>query len=399
MIRSLKRHKIIFQSAGIGFLLTVALYLLSNLSIPFSSENRVLKWMYQITSPFRNADAAVPGNMVFINTSYDRELVPVHDSFGFERGNIDITDRTKLISLLQLLNRSGDYRYILLDIRFEDGLHTPVDSTLWQLIRSTPRIVIPAHEGMGQASPLLEPKSAQADFLSSIEEGDFTKYIVVPAGAESMAYRAYRELTGNTYTSVAGFYFSEGHLMKRAMFPNLKININTELDHEGYLKIHQLGADILNDPAGSAEMFRGKLIFVGDLMENDRQSTYKGPMHGAVIHANALNDLLEGNHLIGWWTLAFIWLLLSALVYATLTNLSAKRFLANPARFPKRIRESKYWPTVYPATNFLLSLIGYGTIFTAAFITIYLLTSQIYEIIAISAVFVLIPIIKKLTAK
>ena len=80
----------------------------------------LLEWPFNSDSTTDNEEAC------FINISHDRQLVSI-DPRDSTAGNIDITDRAKLLAFLQMLERDNvPYKYILLDIRFEKGLTTTV---------------------------------------------------------------------------------------------------------------------------------------------------------------------------------------------------------------------------------------------------------------------------------
>ena len=85
----------------------------------------------------------IPDEYIAINTSYDRALVPFKDDYGIPVGQVDIADREKLVTLLDSLDHYGNYRYIVCDLLFDSSLQSDFDSSLFSLIASMPRIVIP----------------------------------------------------------------------------------------------------------------------------------------------------------------------------------------------------------------------------------------------------------------
>ena len=391
--------KYIIGSLVGGLFIMIAMYLLSNIGISVSTENDILKKIHRYPAYFHRINNPLPSDILFINTSYDRELVPVSDDFGFEKGNLDITDRAKLVELLRLLNRSGNYRYILMDIRFEKGLDSSSDSLLFMLINSTENIVLPLHRAIDSADGILKSKLAYADYNVTVREGDFTKYVLVSPDGESMAYKAYSDLTGDSYSSLGGFYFSKGRLMKRSMYLNLDIEIDSEYEDDNYFKIYNLGSDILSDSEGSMQLFNDKIIFIGDLMEHDQHPTYKGNMAGVTIHANALNDLMCGRHLIGWGTLMFIWIWLSAMLYFMLRPMDIKRYMRTPSWIPKNWSDSRLWTCFKSLSVIIVACIGYGTLMTVLFLVLYIFTGQIYEVIFISVLFILLSMSLKMSIK
>jgi hypothetical protein len=57
---------------------------------------------------------------LFINTSYDNQLVEIYDETGFfPLGNRPITDRQKLTHLFNSIGVDPNYRFVICDIFFE----------------------------------------------------------------------------------------------------------------------------------------------------------------------------------------------------------------------------------------------------------------------------------------
>ena len=82
---------------------------------------------------------------LFVNVAYDKQLIERHDDYGMTVGNVDITDRTKLKSFLETLQRTDGYKYVFLDVRFEKGFDSPEDSALFSLIKNMRNIVVATH--------------------------------------------------------------------------------------------------------------------------------------------------------------------------------------------------------------------------------------------------------------
>ena len=113
---------------AIGFLLFS--YWITNLNFPISGE-RALLYKFEL---FKNyvfpRESTVNDSILLIDVSYDKTPVKATDEYGIPIGDIQITDRQKLLELLQVLKKRTDYKYILLDVFFGEKGVTPQDSAL-----------------------------------------------------------------------------------------------------------------------------------------------------------------------------------------------------------------------------------------------------------------------------
>lgn len=232
---------------GLGFIMLYVFLVLSNLDIPISSENQAMKWINKLSTNDSDINNPLPEDLLLINIGYDRALVDIYDADGLPMGNIDITDRKKLIDFLDIAKSVGDYKFIVMDIRFTDEVETDVDDNLWKALSSTHRLILPSHYGMNIADKSLEHLTANADYAITILENDFVKYPIATDGKLSMAWFAYNSQEHSPVCNFAGLSFSEGHVMRRSMIPTIDILANNIYDNTGEKKIYNLGEDILSD--------------------------------------------------------------------------------------------------------------------------------------------------------
>ena len=78
-----------------------------------------------------------------INTSYDRMLVDHYQNINgyiYPKGNIDITDREKLLDLFRLLNKTNSYKYVICNLVFDQA--SPIDDSLSNEMLKTKRMVV-----------------------------------------------------------------------------------------------------------------------------------------------------------------------------------------------------------------------------------------------------------------
>ena len=170
-----KRKQVIWSAViAVGFL--IISYCITNLHIPISGEKAVLYKFEMYRNYLFPRSCSVPDSLLFVNVAYDKEFVEATDEYGLPVGQTQITDRQKLLQLLQELKRRNDYKYILMDIFFDEETHTSADSVLFATICSMPRIVIPRHRDGKLANEALYAKAGMADYTTTYKEAGFVKY-------------------------------------------------------------------------------------------------------------------------------------------------------------------------------------------------------------------------------
>ena len=96
-------------SLSIPTMMLLLLYVMDITDFSTEGEVKLLKYAHMLEIAIRPEEQAVPDDVLFINISYDKELVPVYDEYGMPMGNIDVTDREKLWKLLCAAERNGSY--------------------------------------------------------------------------------------------------------------------------------------------------------------------------------------------------------------------------------------------------------------------------------------------------
>ena len=87
-------------SAFVAFFLTVGGYFTNNWSLLTGEELRFYTCFEAFNRLFNTDDNNYPGAL-FVNTSFDKELIPVYDGV-YEVGKTEITDRKKLLEFVLL---------------------------------------------------------------------------------------------------------------------------------------------------------------------------------------------------------------------------------------------------------------------------------------------------------
>ena len=375
----MKRNRIIqiiVAAASALFLLAVS-YLYNNNPYPFVDDIEHYAWLeylnQQVVGPQAEEDS-----VVCINVAYDKCLIPYRDAYGMPVGNIDITDRDKLTSLLQLLNREAAYRYIFLDVRFEKGYNDlslskanassaqTVDAALFAEILRTPRIVVATHDGMELDAEMIHPKLALSDYMSTITATNFVRYQYVKDGEHSVPMRIYHDLTGHDIRRVGCLYLDDGSLCYNCPFLRIP---HAFYHNQADVPYMNLGTDILDEQYGIGqdivELTRGKYVFIGDYV-NDTHDTYVGMQPGSYITQVAMDSLFAGRHLVNWLSVCLVGILYFVIALVLCSRFSFTQRIPLLQRFDSKI------------TRFLISLVSISVMIYCLADINYLLTGETF---------------------
>ena len=302
------RKKILLLSVINAIILLLATYLWDNFPYSFPDGPSTRQWIEGFRSA-TNTDESYTDSILIINNAYDRELVDITDSDGFPIGNIDITDRRKLLSFLEQAKRANNYKYIILDINFKEGYNTPVDSALFHTIASMERIVIPKHEGQQLADSVLYDKAYYNDYNTTILESGFIKYEYLKNGEYSLPLSIYHELTNNSIDNHGIIYYSGNNFCRKCIQISFPIRAWDYRDINGNNNYYHLGSDLIDNPnVDISQYIKNKYIVIGNITESDIHSTFIGPLPGAIISLNALIALINNEHLIDWSSIILIFI-------------------------------------------------------------------------------------------
>ena len=359
-IQSIKGNKLfVLISLGNTIILLILTYFLNNMPL-FTGENlNEHAWIQLLKEKLGQADQEDYKDVLFINVAYDKQLVDKFDKDDMYIGNIDITDRTKLLDILSILDSLDRHRYIFLDVRFEKGFASNVDSALFAKILRMDKIVIANHSDIDLSDSSLLRKAAMSDYYSTIVATNFTKYKYLENGQQSMPLYAYKELTGKTISKHGPIYTSNSKLCQNSLFLSYSTKVFSEYDENKFKNYYNLGSDILeNDPVSTlSELSKGKYVFIGDMV-NDMHDTYAGLKPGPLIIYKAFHSLMDGKHFVSFLLYIFL-----AIVFF-LISLSLFRKDSLLERIPF-IRDSHS-----DLLHFIISFIGYAFVL---FMTVILL--------------------------
>ena len=359
-----RKKKRIGLSALIAAGMLTASYLVSNIPyplfdswIPFASVGMLAGDRFQ--PAFRE------DSLLCINVALDKQLSEVVSPEGDTLGHLAVTDRNKLLHLLNVADGAG-YRYFFMDVRFPSGLVTDSDSALFAKMAEMPDFVLSHHDATSRysiADDSLLPHAALADYKFTPLTG-FTRYQYLQKGGESVALRLFRDLDGGDIIRKGPLYFSGRKLCRNAQFIMIPKAVCSSERADHSLRYPYLGAHLLewNTDEELRAMMKGKTILVGDFDE-DRHQTYIGDVPGPLLSYLAYNDLHEGRHRI-----SLVLILGLLLLYTGFTWCALK------AGDPWYTKVPLLKKTRSRLLRFLYSLLGWGTVFFVFKIVLYLIT-------------------------
>jgi len=299
--------------------LAIATYIVWNQPYDWTDGGSFLTKFHLVKNIVAETDT-VSKDLALINTSYDHVMIPARDEQGLECGQIDITDRKKLITLFQQLRRDNDYRYIVCDISFDSRYHTPYDHKLFSLIASTPRCIVPALTGVSLPKQL-QAKSCISEYGISATNNDFLKYQYLQEGGESTALRMARDIDSIQYIKKGFFYFVDGKLCVNSHVVDIETNVVNEYKPSGEKNIIQLGTEAVPlAEAGVKGIYKDKMVLIGDFFREDIHNTVAGKTAGLMITYNAYQALRTHKNVVSWW-----FTLVLLVVYGLLTRLVLSR--------------------------------------------------------------------------
>lgn len=308
--------------------LLILTYLLNNSSCSFSStEIETLKNYEDIKTFFSNychsEDSSLSDipkwrdSIVFINTSYDNELVPVLE------GNDAITRRKDIYDFLKILyEKNIEYKYIIIDISL-DSIKNVYNDSLASLIPKMKNVVV--GKGQQQQYGLLKPlelKAGSVDYHRGVFSPEFIRfdYGVDSDSLMTLPLYAYNEMTGRT---INGYFFNLLYFDNRSLCQSSNVILfdilikNSQIFSSGntdYTKLMYHNINVFKEKNNIKERriewyksdISNKIIVISNLFGTDKHMTYLGDVPGSIILVNALNHLSQHKHIINWLHVLFL---------------------------------------------------------------------------------------------
>lgn len=376
----MKRKRII-TSFILAIILSIFCYAVENIPFSIGTNNTVFFFLENKICSIWGPDETCE-DVFFINIGYEKAVAEYKDIYGSERGTVAITDRDALDKLLSRLQRTDSYSQIFLDVRFEEGIHTDSDSSLFYRIASMRDITIATHRDITITdSVLLSQKAALADYYYTADNPGFSRYQFLQDGKESVPLKMYRDSVGRTIKRLwkLPVYHDGKHLCKNSLF--LKIHKDLSVKQQGInpINYYDLGFDVnqfLSD-ADLSYLTNRKFVFIGDFV-SDKHGTYFGEQPGVYLVYLSMKALLEKRHWVSWIYVFFIFVLYFLLTFWILSG----QKITNKLKIKNK------------AIRFLASLIGYSFVLTSFSFFMYLFTHSIYNIFFPSLFFSVLTLIK-----
>lgn len=400
------RHSRPFMMALVASVtLLVVSYFFDSWPYSVGGELSVGQWIERGRYVFGNNGDHVPDSVLLINVAYDKTLLPYRAlvdakdascSLRQAVGEYPVTDRRKLLAFLSAARRHDNYRYMIVDIRFEEGF-TDDDATrqVFTLIKTMDRLVIAKHQNVSLADSGLLAKAAYADYNTLFLETDLVKYPLTLGGEPTLPMKMYQDLSGASFSSVAGVNLCNGHLCRGSIFLTYPIRVTrwqrreqrqvfTEVQTTYTPQYYNLGQDILTlDDRGLHQAINGKIVVIGDFVD-DIHDTYVGPLPGAVANLDAYVNLTQLNHEVHLIPTLLLFLIYVVMAYTIIRQ----KMLFEYIRF---FRDSRSY-----VMKLLLSFIGYSLILTILATFYYLYFGEFYSIVFPACFFTLLGFITKI---
>lgn len=384
-----RRRIILISSVSAIFLLSLS-YIIDSTPYPIGGEVIVGQWMERIYKLLNNDLDNVPDSICLINVAYDKTLVDYKarlfsDDLASQPlpvGKITTTDREKLLKFLRIADSLKNYRYILLDVRFENDIESDsISKELFAQIGRMDDIVYAIHENTQTADGIPLDKAAYGDYHTTFLVTDVVKYPLLKktklkdSDRPSIPAKMYSDLQKQNFKASGLVSTCGNKLCRRSIYPTFPVRVTswakqTSESKFPVMQYHNLGEDLLKVPNNRqviSNMIKNRIVVVGDLID-DIHDTYIGPQPGALINLNAYISLCRDEHIVHFWgTFAqfFLYFCITWLIIKQKSFIDFFQVLNKPSLIFFR---------------FVLSFIGYSFILTIVASLIYIVFGSIFSI-------------------
>ena len=352
-----------------SLLLLIACYLIDNIPYPFGAKTGILTFKEKF---IRNSKTNQTNydSVVFVNSGYDIQLVDT------DNGKEAITNRETLHRFLEDIDNT-EYKYIFIDIRFEKGLVTPIDSVLVSKINSMRDITIAKHWNYNNEKDFelidesLLDKAAYCDYVYSLYNTSFSKYQFNQKNGPSAALDIYQKVNKRDVKKRLGlFYTDKRSICFNSLFLTISDNFLEQESEDHSARYLNLGSDIYDwyTIDDFKKYCKGKIICIGDFAF-DRHDTYYGKQPGTYLHWLAYDSLCNKKHIVKCWLLILLLILYASIFYCKTIKIDLAHYFRN--RF----------------LSFLISLIGSSLVLFMACFILYWLSGTVISVFFPSLVF------------
>lgn len=391
MNRTIISHWKIISVSSVSAIFLISLsYIIDSTPYPIGGEVIVGQWMERFNKVLNRDKDNIPDSICLVNVAYDKTLVDYEariffselDSPSLPVGKITTTDRQKMLKFLSIADSLKNYRYILLDVRFENDIESDsISKELFSLIGHMDNIVFAVHENTGIADSVPMAKAAYGDYHTTFLVTDVVKYPLLKKSNLDVGYRPsipakmYSDLHNQDYKTIGLFTFCNNQLCTRSIYPTFPIRLSswakqTDESQLPILQYYNLGEDLINMPDNGkvvSAIIENRIVVVGDFID-DIHDTYVGPQPGALINLNAYISLCKNEHIVHFWGVFSQFMIY---VFITWFIIRQKSFID---LFPYLMKPS------FSFLRFVMSFIGYSFILTLVACLIYVAFGSIFSI-------------------
>lgn len=370
-------------SLGLASFITLLCYFMNSCPYPYWDTLDKYSWLEYFLSNIVS-EKNDRSDVFFINVSYDRQVVDYTYSNGNLQGTIDITNRETLLRFLKIAERTNTYKYIFLDIRFEKGIETPIDSALFAQIGKMRDISYSTHSDLENLDKFTSSKAAINDYFTTITSTNFTRYQFIQNKQQSAPLRLFTSVDSIHNKSIkqwGPFFYSDGKLCQNSPFMRIPEDFWVGHEEEGHQNYYDLGPLLLTtyDIEDWEMEMKDKIVIVGNFVD-DLHDTYAGSQPGSYLIYLAYKELCNGKHYVSW---SFIFMMLILYMLISLFILNRK----NIWQFIPYFRNQKSKIII-----FLMNFLGFSTILSMLTFLFYLFFNTTYNIFFPSLIFSMVSI-------
>ncbi len=341
----------------VAFLHGIVLFVISWIWLSFyttyGSEQMLIQWASVIKRTVLQMDED-PGKdeYLFINLSYDKELVPSTEVLG----NDVITDRCKISQFMSVLKRNPNaFKFAFCDVYLAGD--APCDSSLNESVSGLKNIAFPVHY-LGTDTldiPKFNTNYGIADYETNDNEDAFLKFKMVQSGEyPSVPAYIYKTLDGGNIKQGKFFNTDNGTPIFNSMIIDFPIRAFEVFENNEYPVVNLSELLLMPEEILVSEFLKNKVILLGDF-KNDVHDTMYDDTPGTLILLNVYLTLKNGLHKV-----SLLWVLMMLLFYTLVSY-----YIFNHERAQTKLEKHRKY-------SFLASMLNYLIVFGAISIASYI---------------------------
>lgn len=378
-----KKKKLLLSFIGSLILLIVG-YFVNNQYLSIITQESV--FIYSLSQKIVGGLASSKNyedSVFFVDISANKKLYSYKDSAGTLQSYNDwLSDRDSLKQFIDCCRNAGNYRYIIVDLRFEAHGNADIDSALFDVINQTPRIVIAKNSNRDLSYQHVDVnKIALAEYPVVDNFSDFTRFPLYSENDQYIYTKVYEDLNERFLSKFGPLYFDNGRLCHNSIFVKLyskdEYDVITtdqfeDSDEEDIpaTKINQLSELLDSLEINSIPDYINKrYVVIGNFKDDDRHDTYVGYKQGSELVFSTIMELNNHTHYVKWLFAMFLLLFYFCVVYLVTSNYAVKNIIP----FVNNIKSK--------VLHFVLSLIEYSVLFILIDIVLFTLFDMVYSFI------------------